>query len=175
MILTRHLSSVEGRVAMSKAMSVLGSVLFFVAVPGVVAGLIPWLITRWEFRPPFLGIELTRMAGLMLIIAVIPGLVDSFARFALQGLGTPAPIAPTRSLVVTGLYRYMRNPMYFAVVSVILGQALLFGDGRLPWYSGVVWLACHLFVVLYEEPTLQRKFGMIMRSFGPMSHAGCRG
>jgi hypothetical protein len=72
---------------MSKAMSVLGSVLFFVAVPGVVAGLIPWLITRWEFRPPFLGIELTRMAGLMLIIAGIPGLVDSFARFALQGFG----------------------------------------------------------------------------------------
>jgi hypothetical protein len=57
-------------------------------------------------------------------IAGVPGLLDSFARFALEGLGTPAPIAPPRNLVVSGLYRYMRNPIYFAVVAVILGQAV---------------------------------------------------
>jgi len=150
---------------MSKAMSILGSALFFVVAPGVVAGLIPWWITSWEFRPAFLGFEVTRVIGLALIIAGIPGLIDSFGRFALQGLGTPAPIAPPQNLVVTGFYRYVRNPMYVAVVGVTVGQALLFGDGRLFWYGALVWLAFHLFVVLYEEPTLQREFGMEYEAF----------
>ena len=150
---------------MSKAMSILGSALFFVVAPGVVAGLIPWWITSWEFRPAFLGFEVTRVIGLALIIAGIPGLIDSFGRFALQGLGTPAPIAPPQNLVVTGFYRYVRNPMYVAVVGVTVGQALLFGDGRLFWYGALVWLAFHLFVVLYEEPTLQRQFGMEYEAF----------
>ena len=110
---------------MSKAMSILGSVLFFVAAPVVVAGLVPWWIMRWEFQPAFLGFEVTRVIGVVLIIAGIPGLVDSFAR-STPGLGTPAPIAPTQNLVVTGLYRYVRNPIYIALVSVTVGQALLF-------------------------------------------------
>src|SRR5258708_12837080 len=152
---------------MSKAMSILGSVLFFVAAPVVVAGLVTWWIMRWEFQPAFLGFEVTRVIGVMLIIAGIPGLVDSFARFALQGLGTPAPIAPTQNLVVTGLYRYVRNPIYIALVSVTVGQALLFGDGRLLWYGAVGWLAFHLFVVLYEEPTLPPKFVITSETFPP--------
>ena len=78
-------------------------------------------------------------------------LVDAFARFALQGLGTPAPIAPTPNLVVTGLYRYVRNPIYVAVVAVILGQAVLMGDWRLIVYGALLWLAFHVFVVAYEE------------------------
>ena len=160
---------------MSKAMSILGSVLFFVAAPVVVGGLVPWWIMRWEFQPAFLGFEVTRVIGVMLIIAGIPGIVDSFARFALQGLGTPAPIAPPQNLVVTGLYRYVRNPIYIALVSVTVGQALLFGDGSLLWYGAVVWLAFHLFIVLYEEPTLQLKFGMEYKPFAPTSHAGYRG
>src|ERR1700753_654202 len=144
---------------MSKAMSILGSVLFFVAAPVVVAGLGPWWIMRWEFQPAFLGFEVTRVIGVMLIIAGIPGLVDAFARFALQGLGTPAPIAPTRNLVVTGLYRYVRNPIYVAVVAIILGQAVLMGDWRLIVYGALLWLFFHVFVVAYEEPTLERTFG----------------
>ena len=127
--------------------------------PGTVAGLIPWWITRWEFRQPFLDLEAIRVVGILLIVAGAPGLVDSFARFALQGLGTPAPIAPTENLVVTGLYRYVRNPMYVAVVVVILGQAVLFGDWRLIVYAMLVWLGFHAFVVGYEEPTLARRFG----------------
>src|SRR5262245_65896516 len=75
---------------------------------------------------------------MLLIAAGLPGLIDSFARFALQGLGTPAPIAPPQDLVVTGLYRYVRNPIYVAVVAVILGQGILFGDWRLLVYGGVV-------------------------------------
>src|SRR6516164_1015155 len=79
---------------MSKITAILGSALFFLVAPAMLAGVIPWLITHWEFRPPFLAAEATRLAGLAFIIAGVPGLLDSFARFALQGLGTPAPIAP---------------------------------------------------------------------------------
>src|SRR5260370_25163038 len=113
----------------------------------------------WHFRPPFLGLELTRGIGAIMILAGVPGLVDAFARFALQGLGTPAPIAPTRNLVVTGLYRYVRNPIYIAVVAIILGQAVLMGDWPLIVYGALLWLAFHVFVVAYEEPTLEPTFG----------------
>src|SRR5262249_45596859 len=97
--------------AVRKTIAVLGSALFFAVAPSWVAGLVPWWITRWEFRPPFFDLDATRAVGILLIVAGLPGLVDSFARFALQGLGTPAPIAPTQNLVVTGLYRYVRNPI----------------------------------------------------------------
>ena len=133
--------------------------------PCVVAGVVPWWISRWEFRLSFLGVELTRFLGAGLILAGVAGLVDSYARFALQGLGTPAPIAPTQHLVVTGLYRYVRNPIYVAVAAVIFGQAVLFGDWRLFAYGGVLWLACHLFVVGYEEPTLKKAFGAEYEAF----------
>jgi protein-S-isoprenylcysteine O-methyltransferase Ste14 len=144
---------------MEKVRAVLGSALFFVVAPFALAGLIPWWMTRWEFQPAFLGLEVTRGVGVLLIVIGLPGLVDSFARFALQGLGTPAPVAPTKNLVVTGLYRYVRNPIYVAVVAIILGQALLFGAWSLVLLGAGFWLACHLFVVVYEEPTLQRTFG----------------
>jgi protein-S-isoprenylcysteine O-methyltransferase Ste14 len=150
---------------MSKTMSIVGTAIFFLVAPVTVGGLVPWWITHWEFRPPFFGLELTRAVGIPLIIAGLPGLVDSFARFALQGLGTPAPIAPPQRLVVTGLYRYVRNPMYVAIVSVTLGQALLFGDLRLLAYAALFWLACHVFVLVYEEPALRRKFGAEYEAF----------
>ena len=144
---------------MQKMSAVLGSALFFVVAPFVLAGLIPWQITGWEFRPAFLGLEVTRAIGVLLISIGLPGLVDSFARFALQGLGTPAPVAPTKNLVVTGLYRHVRNPIYVAVVAIIVGQALLFGAWGLVLFGAVLWLAFHLFVLAYEEPTLQETFG----------------
>jgi len=150
---------------MSKAFAVLGSALFFVVAPFTLAGLDPWWATQWEFRPAFFGVDLTRLLGGILIIAGVPGIVDSFARFALEGLGTPAPIAPPEKLVVTGLYRYVRNPIYIAVVAVILGQALLFGDGRLLWCGALLWLSFHVWVVMIEEPTLKEKFGTEYESF----------
>src|ERR1044072_2280388 len=151
--------------AVRKTIAVLGSALFFAVAPTSVAGLVPWWITRWEFRPPFFDLDATRAVGILLIVAGLPGLVDSFARFALQGLGTPAPIAPTQNLVVTGLYRYVRNPIYIAVVAVILGQAILFGDWRLMTYGGLVWLAFHAFVLAYEEPVLAETFGTQYEDF----------
>ncbi|HEX7927602.1 MAG TPA: isoprenylcysteine carboxylmethyltransferase family protein, partial [bacterium] len=75
------------------------------------------------------------------------------------GLGTPAPIAPPQHLVVTGLFRYVRNPIYVALIALILGQALLFGDQRLLVYGGLMWLGFHVFVLAYEEPVLAASFG----------------
>jgi protein-S-isoprenylcysteine O-methyltransferase Ste14 len=150
---------------MRKTIAVLGSAIFFAVAPGVLAGLIPWSITHWEFRPPFLDLQATRAVGMLLIVAGLPGLIDSFARFALQGLGTPAPVAPPQNLVVTGLYRHVRNPMYVAVVAVILGQAMLFGDWRLMTYGGLIWLSFHGFVLAYEEPVLAESFGARYEDF----------
>src|SRR5689334_4428949 len=78
--------------AVQRTIAVLGSAVFFVVAPFTLAGLVPWSITGWQLRPPFLGLELTRGIGAIMILAGVPGLVDAFARFALQGLGTPAPI-----------------------------------------------------------------------------------
>ncbi len=150
---------------MSKLTAILGSALFFLVAPAMLAGVIPWSITHWEFQPPFLAVEATRLAGVVFIIAGMPGLLDSFARFALQGLGTPAPIAPPRHLVVSGLYRHVRNPIYVAVVAVILGQAVLFADRQLLGYGAFLWLFFHVWVVMIEEPTLKETFGPEYESY----------
>jgi protein-S-isoprenylcysteine O-methyltransferase Ste14 len=144
---------------MTRASAVIGSVLFFCLAPGTVAGVLPWLISGWVEQPALFGSALTRIAGVALIAAGQFALIESFGRFALQGLGTPAPVLPTKHLVVTGLYRHVRNPMYVAVVTICLGQALLFADLRLIAYALIVWLGFHAFVTLYEEPTLKETFG----------------
>jgi protein-S-isoprenylcysteine O-methyltransferase Ste14 len=143
---------------MRQLIAVLGSVFFLLIAPGTVAGLVPWLISRWQMNPPLLGLSAFRVIGVGLIVAGIPVLLDSFARFALEGLGTPAPVFPTQHLVVTGLYRFVRNPMYVGVIWVILGQGLLLGNLSLLGYGFVIWLGNHLFVIGYEEPVLRRTF-----------------
>ncbi len=143
----------------SRLASAIGSAVFLVAAPGVVAGWIPRRITRWQFGAPLFDGRATRVIGALLIVMGAPVLIESFARFALVGRGTPAPLAPTERLVVSGLYRHVRNPMYLAVVALIFGQALLFGSSRLLAYGALVWLAVHLFVLLYEEPTLRGRYG----------------
>jgi protein-S-isoprenylcysteine O-methyltransferase Ste14 len=139
--------------------AVVGTGLFLMLAPGTVAGLVPWWITRWRMQPPLLGFSGFRVMGCLMIAAGTAVVLDSFVRFALQGLGTPAPILPTRHLVVSGLYRYVRNPMYVGVLAIILGQGLLLGDVRLFAYGVLLWLVVHVFVVGYEEPTLRRTFG----------------
>ena len=139
--------------------AIIGSIVFLFVAPGIVAGVIPWWISGYRIAPALLGFEPFRWIGMLLLILGAVLLAETFARFALQGLGTPAPIAPTKTLVVTGSYRFVRNPMYVAVVSLILGQALLFGSlGTLIW-GAVVWLTVHLFVLSYEEPTLASTYG----------------
>jgi len=145
--------------------AVLGTAVFLLVVPGTVVGLVPWWISRWHMQVPFWGFTPFRIIGALLIVAGTPILLESFGRFALQGVGTPAPIFPTQHLVVKGFYRYVRNPMSIAVVSVILGQALLLGNIRLLAYAIFVWLAFHLFVLIYEEPTLRKSFGAEYEAF----------
>lgn len=135
-----------------------GSILFFFLAPGTVAGLIPWAITGWTFEPAFLGNDATRFAGAAMIFAALDIVIDSFARFAVTGKGTPSPTNPTETLIVQGFYRHVRNPMYLAVLTAILGEAFLFASDRLLVYAAAVFAVFHAFTVLYEEPTLARTF-----------------
>jgi protein-S-isoprenylcysteine O-methyltransferase Ste14 len=137
----------------------IGSFVFLLLVPGVVAGLVPWWLTGWNVRgssPYYLPL---RVAGMLLVVAGVVALLHAFVRFVVEGLGTPAPVAPTENLVVGGLYRYVRNPMYLAVAAIIVGQALVFGQLILLTYAACFLLAVVLFVHFYEEPTLRRQFG----------------
>lgn len=142
----------------SSARAWIGTIVFLLLAPGVVAGLVPWLITGW--RPHDWG----GLAWLILPVAwlvIASGaafLLYAFGLFAAHG-GTPAPLAPTQTLVVTGVYRFVRNPMYVAVLATILGQALLFGSWWLVLYAAVALAAVVSFVKAYEEPTLTRTYG----------------
>ena len=141
---------------MTRPAAAFGSILFFVLAPGTVAGLIPGWITRWDLswsNPPLIVI------GATWVVVGLIALVRCFARFATDGSGTPAPVAPTKSLVVTGLYRRVRNPMYLAVAMILFGQALMFASAALIAYGLVVWLAFQAFVLTYEEPTLRVTYG----------------
>lgn len=141
----------------SIATAAVGSVVFFVVAPCVVAGLVPWLMTGWEAGPS-LPVWARIAGGVVAVIGAVV-LVHTFFRFVIEGIGTPAPVAPTKTLVVGGLYRHVRNPMYLAVVATIVGQGLLLSRPVLFWYGLVVGLAMAGFVKLYEEPKLQDKFG----------------
>ncbi|MBB6381041.1 protein-S-isoprenylcysteine O-methyltransferase Ste14 [Pseudonocardia eucalypti] len=124
--------------------------------PGTVAGVVPWWLTGWQaggWGPA------PRLLGVLPLVGGVVVLVHAFARFVTEGLGTPAPVAPTEHLVVGGLYRYVRNPMYLAVVAAIFGQALLLARPVLLGYAlvagGVMWA----FAKWYEEPKLAATFG----------------
>ncbi len=143
---------------MRKASAAAGSTVFFFAAPGVVAALIPYWLSGWTVaEPPWP--TAVRALGVISLVAGAVALVHSFVRFVSEGAGTPAPIAPTQRLVVGGLYRYVRNPMYLAVLAAIVGQALWLGQKSLLLYAAAVLAAFASFVHFYEEPTLLRMYG----------------
>jgi protein-S-isoprenylcysteine O-methyltransferase Ste14 len=142
-----------------KARAAAGSLLFLLVAPGVVAGLIPWWLTGWELREPFRHWLPLRVGGALLIVAGGAVVLEAFWRFVSEGIGTPAPVAPTERLVVGGLYRYVRNPMYLAVAATLVGQALLLWQPVLLLYAAAFGAAVASFVRWYEEPTLLRQFG----------------
>ncbi|MGH2404912.1 MAG: methyltransferase family protein [bacterium] len=137
----------------------LGTIIFALVVPGTVIVIVPRLLSGWRRAEPFLGWWGVPWIGLALIIVGLPLVGQAMARFVREGRGTPAPVAPTERLVVTGPYRYVRNPMYIGVLSAILGQAFFFGSRTVLIYAASVAAAFHLFVLWYEEPTLRRRFG----------------
>jgi protein-S-isoprenylcysteine O-methyltransferase Ste14 len=143
---------------MKPAAAIAGTSLFLIA-PATVAGFVPWYISRWHSAWTSRRAIPLQIAGALLILAAAAVLVESFAHFAIKGLGTPSPALPTRYLVVSGFYRYVRNPMYVAVASIILGQALFFGSLALLAYATLVCGAFQLFVMTYEEPKLRTQFG----------------
>jgi protein-S-isoprenylcysteine O-methyltransferase Ste14 len=143
-----------------KSWAAIGSLIFLVVEPGTVAGLVPWWLTGWAVgeAPPQVVVPL-RMVGAVLVLVGASALVHAFGRFVLEGLGTPAPVAPPQRLVIGGLYRYVRNPMYLAVLLTIVGQALVLLQPALLVYAAVVGLAMAGFVYGYEQPTLSASFG----------------
>lgn len=145
----------------STTRSAAGAALFFVAAPGIVAGLGPWALTHWRSGSPPLAEAELRVAGEAMLIAAVAVLLDAFVRFVAEGAGTPAPVAPTEKLVVSGLYRHVRNPMYVAVLAAIIAQALLLWRIELLAYAALAGLAMVAFVRGHEEPALHRRYGAV--------------
>lgn len=133
------------------------SAAFFVLAPGVVAGVVPRWLAGWDGGPPQHGVA--RVLGLVLVVAGVVALIHTFVGFVIEGAGTPAPAAPTERLVVGGLYRHVRNPMYLAVLAIIIGQALALGRPVLLAYAAAVGAMMAAFVHWYEEPVLEDRFG----------------
>lgn len=146
---------------MRGSVAAVGSAAFFVAGPGTVAVLVPWAISGWRVAgpEPLWAAIPVRLVAAVLIAAGAAVLVHAFYRFATEGRGTPIPAAPPGHLVVGGLFRYVRNPMYVAIIAANAGQALLFWQLRLVWYCLAVTLVPMAFVRWYEEPKLRREFG----------------
>jgi protein-S-isoprenylcysteine O-methyltransferase Ste14 len=142
---------------MTRRGAAVGTLVFTVGMPGVVAGLIPYLITGgWVGSGAPFALQ---VVGAALLVVGVGVLANTVIRFVVEGLGTPFPGAPTRNLVVGGLYRYVRNPMYLAVIAIILGQAAILGSVSLVIYAAIVWVIVASFVHFYEEPTLSNEYG----------------
>ena len=137
-------------------MTALGSILFFILAPGMVAGFIPLALLR---TGPQVQTGFLAYAAFPLWVLGTTVLIWCFWDFLVKGKGTPAPINPPKELVVSGLYKYVRNPMYVGILLVILGHFLWFGFWNLLIYAAVVFAAFSAFVIFYEEPTLKRNFG----------------
>jgi protein-S-isoprenylcysteine O-methyltransferase Ste14 len=137
----------------------LGSSVFFAVAPGVVAGVVPWALTGWHAGDAPGWLLPVRAAGAVLLTGCAVVLVQAFVRFVREGRGTPAPVAPTERLVVGGLYRHVRNPMYVAVVGAIVGQAALLARPVLLAYAVVAGAGMVAFVRWHEEPVLAARYG----------------
>jgi protein-S-isoprenylcysteine O-methyltransferase Ste14 len=124
--------------------------------PMIVAGIVPWLLTRWDADPQALVL---RVLGVVLLIAGGALVLETTARFALQGRGTPAPWAPPERFVERGSYRFVRSPMYLGVILLVVGQALLLGREILFVWAVAAWLMFTGFLAFYEEPQLRGRFG----------------
>jgi len=133
------------------------TVIFFFLAPGTNAFLVPWWIAGFERPEGELG--WLDLLGAALLAAGLVAVVACFRRFVREGRGTPAPVAPTEFLVLGGLYRYVRNPMYLAVASMIAGQALILHSAGVLVWLGVFMAAVWIFTRAYEEPELTRQFG----------------
>jgi len=146
-------------------MIALKTVLFTTLVPGSATVLVPYLLMSWDIRIFSFDLGAIRFLGLPPILLGAVTYLWCAWDFTFTGRGTPAPIDPPKELVVKGLYRYVRNPMYVGITLILLGEALLFESAVLFLYAGFLLVCAHLFIVYYEEPTLRRLFGASYESY----------
>jgi protein-S-isoprenylcysteine O-methyltransferase Ste14 len=149
------------------------TLLFTLVAPCSVVAWIPaWLFRGSSLAPAggWLG-----AAGAVLIVAGGAAYLWCAVEFAARGGGTPAPIDPPKGLVTTGLYRFVRNPMYQGVLAILAGETALFRAIEFAVYGVLVWFCFHLFVVLYEEPAQSRRFGAAYEAYRrTVPRWGCR-
>lgn len=134
------------------------SVAWGVALGGTFGCLLPYLLGDWRFHRPLPYWTAAQAAGGLLICAGLVPIVQSFAEF-IRAAGTPVPVASPPRLVVSGFYRYVRNPMYVGFLAVLAGEVLLFGSPGMLEYTALSWCIGAAAVRFYEEPVLARKFG----------------
>ena len=143
----------------------LRAILFTIALPGTVLGLLPAILLRLDpWRPAAESVWL-RAAGVAMIGAGAVGYAACVREFALRGRGTPAPWDAPVELVSSGFFRGTRNPMYTSVLLVLAGEVCCFASPVLGLHGLLVAAVFHLMVVLYEEPVLQRRFGEPYRQY----------
>lgn len=138
----------------------LRNLVFTILQPGVVVALVPYLVLRYTGREIVPAVwEVTHFVGVALIVvgAAIAG--TCIVRFATEGKGTLSPLDPTKQLVIRGLYKYSRNPMYVGVMLILAGETLFYWSSALAIYALVVFVAFNLFIILHEEPRCRRDFG----------------
>ena len=140
-------------------MTALKTLLFLILVPGTAAGWVPFWLGRWRGGLPEPELGIWHHVGWLLLVPGIAVLLWTAFEFVAKGQGTPAPIDPPKRLVSTGMYRFVRNPMYVGVLSATIGQFFLYESWNVLAYAAVLWAAFQIFVVAYEEPTLHRLFG----------------
>ncbi|MCC6167844.1 MAG: isoprenylcysteine carboxylmethyltransferase family protein [Caldilineaceae bacterium] len=144
---------------MEKRAAAIGSTIFFLLGPGTFMALIPWLLTRWEAAHLPSWWWPLRLMGVLLVLAGVAVVAQAFVRFVGEGAGTPMPAAAPQRLVIGGLYRHVRNPMYVGMIAAILGQALWLGRWELPAFAAGLWVFAAAYVKWREESALERRFG----------------
>ena len=143
---------------MRRSVAATASLAWFVAVGGTFGCLLPYLLNYWHFHRPLPAWEIAQAVGVLLICVGLVPLVHSFVEFFRAG-GTPIPVASPPRLVVSGFYRYVRNPIYVGFMIILLGQALLLGSLGLVEYTAIAWCVGAAGAHFYETPRLKRKFG----------------
>lgn len=149
----------EPSVTVPSAATLWRSTGYSVLAVGIMAGLVPWLLTRvWPMGSTILG-GIPRWVDIVFLLAGAGVYGWCAWVFAVAGRGTPAPIDAPKELVVRGLYQFTRNPMYLGILMMLLAEAFLFASRTIFIYALIMFVAFHAFVLFFEEPSLRHKFG----------------
>jgi protein-S-isoprenylcysteine O-methyltransferase Ste14 len=136
----------------------LRNLFFTILQPGMVAGVIPYYLLRKQISEITKPWQILHYISLVLFAIGFVITILCILRFAREGRGTLSPVDPTKRLVIHGLYRFSRNPMYVGVMLMLIGEAMFFRSGL--WiYAGIIFAAFHTFILIHEEPRLRRDFG----------------